>query len=111
MQIAAFTIAIVSLTQFAPAQTKDALKLSAQIPLDNVEGRIDHMAITPQGNRLFIAALGNNTVEIIDLKTNQRLHTIKDIREPQGIAVLGDTGPFAIASGQDSMCRIYDAAF
>jgi YVTN family beta-propeller protein len=79
--------------------------------LENVKGRIDHLAISPNADRLFIAALGNNTVEVIDLKSNQRLKTINDLREPQGIAVIGDSGKFAVASGQDGMCRIFDASF
>ena len=50
------------------------LRLVATIPLPNVEGRIDHFGVDLQGRRLFMSALGNNTVEVFDLKTNQRLH-------------------------------------
>src|SRR2546425_7518659 len=39
------------------------LKLVKTIPLPDVKGRIDHLAIDSKGKRLFVAALGNNTVE------------------------------------------------
>ena len=46
----------------ADAQT--TLKLVRTIPLPGVGGRIDHMAADTQGHRLFMAALGNDTVLI-----------------------------------------------
>ncbi len=36
--------------------------------MPNVQGRIDHMAIDVAGQRLFVAALGNNTLEVVDVK-------------------------------------------
>src|SRR5215831_9713207 len=64
------------LTMHAHAQEGTPLRLVQTIPLPHVEGRIDHMAVDVQGQRLFVAALGNNTLEIIDLKAGTRLHTI-----------------------------------
>ena len=46
-----------------PFETVRAVGLS----LPDVEGRIDHMAVDIKGKRLFVAALGNNSVEVIDL--------------------------------------------
>ncbi|MGH9552623.1 MAG: hypothetical protein ACRD3W_24805, partial [Terriglobales bacterium] len=43
------------------------LRLDAKIPLGNVSGRIDHMAIDLNRQRLFVAELGNNTVGVVDL--------------------------------------------
>lgn len=43
------------------------LSLEQTISLPNVEGRIDHFAHDAAHHRLFVAALGNNSVEIIDL--------------------------------------------
>ena len=50
------------------ANAQDAtapLTLDKTIPMPKVEGRIDHMAADVAGQRLFVAALGNNTVEEI----------------------------------------------
>jgi hypothetical protein len=45
------------MTTDAQAQESSALRMVQTIPLPNVEGRIDHMAVDPNGQRLFIAAL------------------------------------------------------
>ncbi len=43
-----------------PAETAP-LQLEAKIPLGNVHGRIDHMAVDLKRQRLFVAELGNDT--------------------------------------------------
>src|SRR2546428_1623480 len=75
------------------------LRLIQTIPLPGVEGRIDHLAVDLAGQRLFVAALGNNTVEVIDLKKGQRLHSVAGFKEPQGIAYLPETNTVAVADG------------
>ena len=47
------------------------------IALPGVEGRIDHLAADPVGKRLYVAALGNNTLEVIDLGAGKRIHTLR----------------------------------
>ena len=42
------------------------------VPLPGVEGRFDHFAVDLKGKRLFVAALGNDTVEVIDLAPEPR---------------------------------------
>ena len=51
----------------ALSQDTPALKLTKVIPLPNVAGRIDHMDIDSNTGRVFVAALGNNTVEVVGL--------------------------------------------
>jgi YVTN family beta-propeller protein len=58
------------------------------IPLPGVERRIDHMAVDPAGKRLFVAALGNGTLEVLDVGANKRITSIAGLREPQGVAYL-----------------------
>ena len=70
------------------------------IPLPRVEGRIDHLAYDPDGQRLFVAALGNDTVEVIDVAAGTHLKTIPGFREPQGIAVATDAKVVAVANGR-----------
>src|SRR5258708_25187128 len=65
---------------------KNPLVLVQTIPLPDVEGRIDHLAVDIKNQRLFMAALGNNTLEVIDLRAGKRIHTIRGLREPQGVA-------------------------
>jgi hypothetical protein len=47
----------------APAQSNLPLRLEKTIPLPGVKGRIDHLSFDADNQRLFVAALGNNTVE------------------------------------------------
>jgi hypothetical protein len=50
------------------------LRLAQTIPLPEVSGRLDHLTVDLKGRRLFLAALENNTVEVIDLRQG------KDVR-------------------------------
>jgi DNA-binding beta-propeller fold protein YncE len=88
-----------------------ALQLVGSISMPGVEGRFDHFAADPEGKRLYVAALGNNTMEVIDLAQGpgRHLRSIKGLRKPSGIAVIPESKRVAVASGDDGMCRIYDA--
>src|SRR5437762_10564007 len=86
------------------------LRLIQTIPMPGVEGRIDHLAVDLAGQRLFVAALGNNTLEVIDLKKGQRVHSVAGFKEPQGIAYLPDTNKVAVANGGDGLVTLLDGA-
>ncbi len=68
------------------------------IALPDVRGRIDHLDIDLDGGRLFVAALGNNTVEVVDLRAERRSARIKDVREPQGVAYVPAAKRLFVAS-------------
>jgi DNA-binding beta-propeller fold protein YncE len=85
------------------------LTLVGTIGLPNVEGRIDHLAIDEQAQRLYVAALGNNTMEVLDLKGNRHLKSVPGFREPQGIAVASGEKVVAVANGQGDGVRFMDA--
>lgn len=58
------------------------------IPLPGVERRIDHFAVDTAGKRLFVAALGNGTLEVLDVAASKRITSIPGLDEPQGVAYL-----------------------
>jgi hypothetical protein len=87
-----------------PAQP---LKLEKTIPL-NVEGRIDHMSADTKGNRLFMAALGNNTVEVIDLAAGTVIRSLKGFHEPQGVYYWAGGDRLYIANGQTGKLNVLD---
>src|SRR5204862_1501663 len=60
------------------------------------------------GQRLFVAALGNNTVEVLDLKSGKTLQSLPRFVEPQGIAFAPELNRVFVANGQDGTCRILD---
>jgi hypothetical protein len=87
----------------------EILRLVQTIPLPGVEGRIDHMAVDVAGQRLFIAALGNNSVEVVDLRAGTRSQSVTGFHEPQGVAYAADTDQLYVASGGDGTVKVYGA--
>jgi DNA-binding beta-propeller fold protein YncE len=85
------------------------LKLKQTIPLPGVEGRIDHFALDPSGERLFVCALGNNTVEVLDLRKGERIHSITGLGAPQGIAYIPEFDRLFVANDKGGILKIYDA--
>jgi DNA-binding beta-propeller fold protein YncE len=85
-----------------------SLILESTISLPNVKGRIDHLAMDIEHQKLFVAELENGTVEAIDLATGQLVGRISGLREPQGLAYLPARGELVVASG-DGTVRFYGA--
>jgi len=92
----------------AYAQATQPLHLEKTIELPDVQGRIDHMSIDIKGERLFVSALGNNTVEVIDLKAGKRVNTIPGLQEPQGALYVPGANRLYVANGKDGSVRIFD---
>jgi DNA-binding beta-propeller fold protein YncE len=84
------------------------MRLENEIPLPGVEGRIDHFSADESGQRLFIAALGNGSVEILDTRRGERTAEIKGLEEPQGVYYDSKTGRLYVATGGDGKLRVYD---
>lgn len=91
------------------AEEKAPLRLVQTIPLPQVEGRIDHMAVDVAGQRLFVAALGNGSVAILDLQAGKLTHSITGLREPQGVAYATEANQIYVACGGDAAVKVYDA--
>ena len=93
------------------AQEKERapLRLAATVRLPDVHGRIDHFDVDVAGKRLFMSALGNNTVEVFDIAGNKRIHTIRGLREPQGVTFVSATSRIFVANGDDGMVQVFDA--
>ncbi|HKD67847.1 MAG TPA: hypothetical protein VKB84_13465 [Candidatus Binataceae bacterium] len=83
----------------AAAGGNSSAHLAGTIPLDGVEGRIDHMAATPDGHRLFVAAIGSNRVIQIDTEAAKVTGIIRYVSAPQGVCYLRKSGQIAVASG------------
>jgi hypothetical protein len=64
---ACFIALIAGFATAISAQQEQALGLVQKIPLPGVTGRLDHMGVGLEKNRLFVAAVGNNTLEVVDL--------------------------------------------
>jgi hypothetical protein len=92
------------------AEEPSPLSLKFTIALPGVEGRLDHADTDPATHRLFFAALGNNTLEVVDVAAAKRLHTIDGLKKPTGVLFLADENLLVVASGNDGTCRFYDGS-
>lgn len=93
----------------ASVREEKPLRLAQTIALPAVEGRIDHLAADVRNQRLFLAALGNNTLEVIDLKAGKVIHSVKGLREPQGVAFIPEAKAVYVANGGDGNCEAFAA--
>jgi DNA-binding beta-propeller fold protein YncE len=85
------------------------LKLVQTIPLPDVKGRFDHFSIDTKGQRLYAAALGNNTLEVIDLASCKRLKSIAGMSKPQGVLYHPAASHILVANGDDGTLKTLDA--
>lgn len=100
-------VAVVALAGSCSAQTGPGgpvpLVLERSIALSGVAGRIDHLAYDFHRRRLYVAALGNGSVEAIDLASGRVIGRIAGLNEPQGVAWLSAVGEVAVAGGDGSL--------
>ncbi len=92
----------------ARSQAPQPLKLVQKIPLPAVKGRIDHISVDLQGKRLFLAALGNGTMEVIDLASAKPLHTITGFKDAQGALFVPQSNLIFISDGELNLVNVYD---
>ncbi len=85
----------------------EPLRLAQTIPMPDVHGRIDHMAIDIEHKRLFVAALGNGTLEVLDLQSGKISQTIPGLKEPQGVLYIPEMDKLFVATGGDGKCYVY----
>src|SRR3984893_14933283 len=90
-------------------QEKSPLKFLQKIPMPNVKGRLDHFGVDLKGMRLFVAALGEdqNTVEVIDIKSEKWVASIPGQSKPQGLFYSPDFKKLFVANGTDGTCKIF----
>src|SRR6516165_10805147 len=83
------------------------LQLEAKIPLGDIRGRIDHMAVDLARHRLFVAALGSDGLAVVNLETQRLDRIIGDLREPQGVGYDPATDTLYVANAGDGSVRLF----
>jgi DNA-binding beta-propeller fold protein YncE len=86
------------------------LQLEEQIPVPSVAGRLDHFTVDAKRRRLFVSALGNNTLEVIDVFAGRVIHSITGLAEPQGPLYVPGMDKLYVANAEDGKVRVYDGA-
>jgi DNA-binding beta-propeller fold protein YncE len=94
----------------ASLQSQSRFTLVRSIAMPGVEGRIDHLAIDLAGKRLFVAALGNDSLEVVDLCSLSVAHSIRGLSEPQGVAFIGELNKLYVANAGTGECNVYDGS-
>ena len=84
------------------------VELVPNIPLKGAAGRLDHLAVDDKGERLFVANLSNNSLDVIDLKAGKLVKQIPGQRKIQGVAYAPDVDCIFVGNGADGACRVFD---
>jgi hypothetical protein len=91
----------------AHGQDKTTLRLVQTIPMSGVSGRLDHMAVDLEKKRLFVAAVANGTLEVLDLDAGKVINSISGIKDTQDALFLGGQFNKLYVSSLDGTLRIY----
>jgi DNA-binding beta-propeller fold protein YncE len=106
------SVAVVMLPgALARAGAPAPLRATQVIPLPGVQKRIDHMAVDPTGKRLFVSALGNGSLEVIDLQAGKRLRSVPGLKEPQGVAFFPTLHRIVVANTGGTVVAFEDPSF
>ncbi|MDE2250120.1 MAG: hypothetical protein KGL25_01770 [Gammaproteobacteria bacterium] len=81
------------------------LTLDYLVPLGEIRGRIDHLAVDLARERLIVAELGNDSVGIVDLKARRVIRTIAGLKAPQGVGYESISDSLFVASAEDGSVR------
>ena len=85
----------------APAQTDPPLRLIQTTLLPGYVGDFEHFAVDIKGNRLFLIAEDHETVEVLDLRSGKRIHTITGFGQPHAIEYLPGPNSLIVTEGDD----------
>jgi len=100
--------ALVLLGGLVQAQEPKPLTIKSRINLAGVEGRIDHFSADLRGKQLFMAALGNQTIEVLDVENGKRLRTLGDLAEPQGMYCDSSTNRLFVGCRKDGATKVFN---
>jgi DNA-binding beta-propeller fold protein YncE len=100
---------LVTLGPTAVRQGLPALELGSRVILPAVNGRrLDDLGVDVKGQRLFVTAFYNHTVEVIDQRLGERARTLSDLRNPQGVFYQYSTNRLYLSSSIDGSVKIFD---
>src|SRR5258705_4480188 len=104
--VLAFGVLEIVLSASPAVAASTSLRLEVKIPLGNVQGRIDHLAIDSARHRLFVSELGSDSIGVVDLTTGRLTRTVGGFPEPQGIGYEPSTDTVYVANGGDGSVRL-----
>lgn len=97
---------------FAPAVSAAApgdLHLVGRIELPGIRGRLDHLAHAGDSSLLFVAGLGADAVQVVDLKASRPAARLA-ASEPQGLAYAAALHRVYVANGEAGTVEGYEGS-
>jgi len=91
----------------ASGQDKQALRPVQTIPLPGVTGRLDHMGVDLEKKRLSVAAVANNTLEVVDLADGKVIKSLAGFKDTQDALFLGGDFNKLYVSSLDGHVRVF----
>jgi DNA-binding beta-propeller fold protein YncE len=91
--------ALFLLTISVHAQADPPLRLIHTTLLPGYVGDFEHFAPDIKGNRLFLIAEDHKTVEVLDIRTGERIHTISGFGQPHDIVYLPAPNSIIVTEG------------
>jgi DNA-binding beta-propeller fold protein YncE len=101
------SLAIGQIPKKSPFEAPQLFAFTRSITLPNVRGRIDHMSVDLKGQRLFVAAFDNHTLEVIDLRAGKVVKTLP-LDEPQNSVYIHSVNRLFVSSSGDGTVKIFD---
>ncbi len=100
---------LIECTRIANAQEvgRQSLRLVQTISMPNVKGRIDHMEVDLESKRLFIAAVENGSMEVVDLGAGKWTRSVPGFKTPTEMSYVPELNKVFVASRDDGMVRIF----
>src|SRR2546428_11041762 len=84
------------------------LQLIQRIPVPGLPGRIDHFTAYPKRRLLIFAALGNNSMEIVNTFEAKVVQSTKGLDEPQGVLYVPGLDKIFVANAGNGTVKVYD---
>lgn len=100
-------IAALALGFFSTSKSATLDQVGA-IPLTRVKGGFDLMAVDVPGQRFFLAAEENGSLEILDLKAARRVMSISGMDEPKWVVYRPESHRLFVSNG-DGKVRVFNS--
>jgi len=85
------------------------LSLTIRVELPKIDGRIDHFSADVKGKRLFMSALGDHTLDVLNIDSGKHVQTLTDLAEPKGAYYDPSTNRLFVACAKDGATKLFDA--
>jgi DNA-binding beta-propeller fold protein YncE len=92
------------------AQSASPLTLQRTFELPAGTGKFDHFAIDLKADRLFLAATGNHSVEVLDLGSGKVVESVSALGKPHGLAWIAAASRLYAADGAQGDLKIFEGS-